>query len=115
MATMWRCAGTKGTVWTEGGKVLVADKAGTRALDVPADLQLPQAPPAADASSSNRLSHLELGPFTRLTEAFLDAIEGKPGSAPVPVPTFRDGLASMQVMDAIRASAWAGGELQQVK
>lgn len=114
MATMWRCAGTRGTVWVEGGKVFVADKAGTRELEVPADLQLPPPPPAADPNSSNRLSHLELGPFTRLAEAFRDAIAGKAATTPVPVPTFRDGLASMQVMDAIRASAKAGGELTKV-
>jgi predicted dehydrogenase len=114
MTTMWRCAGTKGTVWADGGKVFVADKAGTRELDMPEDLKLPPAPPAADPSSANRLSHLELGPFTRLTEAFRNAIESIPASASVPVPTFRDGLASMQVIDAIRASAAAGGALQKV-
>jgi len=32
----------------------------------------------------------------------------------VPVPTFRDGLASMQVLDAMRASSAAGGILKQV-
>ena len=114
MTTMWRCAGTKGTVWTEGGKVFVADKTGTRELEVPGDLALPPPPPAADQGSSNRLSHLEMGPFTRLCEAMRSAIEGRAGTAPVPVPTFRDGLASMQIIDAIRASAAAGGELRSV-
>jgi predicted dehydrogenase len=112
MVTMWRCAGTKGTVWTEGGKVMVADKSGTYELPVPDDLLLPPAPPPADPSSSNRLSHLELGPFTRLCEAMRDAIEGKQAKTPIPPPTFRDGLASMRVLDAIRASAAAGGALQ---
>lgn len=112
MATMWRCAGSKGTVWTEGGKVLVADKSGTRELPVPDDLALPPPPPAADPNSSNRLSHLELGPFTRLCEAMRDAIEGKASRAPVAPPTFRDGLASMRVMDAMRASAASSGALQ---
>ena len=111
MTTLWRCAGSKGTVWTEAGKVMVADKTGTRELPVPDDLKLPPPPPAADANSSNRLSHLELGPFTRLCEAMRAAIEGRAASSPVPAPTFHDGLASMQVMDAMRTSAARGGEL----
>lgn len=111
MATLWRCAGTRGTVWTEGGKVMVADKGGTRELPVPDDLVLPP-PPAADPNSNQRLSHLELGPFTRLCEALRNAIEGKSASSAVAPPTFRDGLASMQVLDAIRASAAQGGALQ---
>lgn len=112
MATMWRCAGSHGTVWIEHGKVMLADKAGTRELPVPADLVLPPPPPATDPHSSRRLSHLELGPFTRLCAAMRDAIEGKAVNAPVEAPTFQDGLASMQVMDAIRASSAQGGVLQ---
>jgi predicted dehydrogenase len=110
--TLWRCAGSKGTVWIDSGKVFVADKTGTRELPVPAELQLPPQPPAADPNSPNRLSHFELGPFTRLCEALRDAIDGRDARLPVAIPTFRDGLASMQVMDAIRASSVAGGALQ---
>ena len=114
MATLWRCAGTKGTVWTEGGKVMVADKQGTRELPVPEDLMLPPPPPPADPNSSNRMSHFEIGPFTRLCEAMRATIEGQDSQSPVPVPTFRDGLASMRILDAMRSSAAAGGALQQV-
>ncbi|MFA7603661.1 MAG: Gfo/Idh/MocA family oxidoreductase, partial [Novosphingobium sp.] len=114
MATLWRCAGTKGTVWIEAGKVFIADRQGTRELEVPADLALPPPPPAADPSSSRRMSHFEIGPFTRLCEALRDGIEGRKASAPVPVPTFRDGLASMQILDAMRASSAAGGALTRV-
>lgn len=112
MTTMWRCAGSRGTVWLDGGKVMVADAAGTRELPVPDDLLLPSAPPAADPNSSNRLSHFEMGPFTRLAEALRDAIEGKSGNGRVAIPTFRDGLASMRIIDAIRTSAALGGALQ---
>jgi len=115
MATMWRCAGTRGTVWTEQGKVMVADKAGTRELPVPPDLMLPPAPPPADPGSSRRMSHFEIGPFTRLAEALHAAIVGKTLDTPVPVPTFRDGLASMRVLDAMRASSAAGGRLVEVQ
>jgi predicted dehydrogenase len=111
-ATLWRCAGTKGTVWTEAGKVFVADKDGTRELEVPADLALPPAPPAEEGS--RRMSHFEIGPFTRFCEALRDGVEGRPVSSAVPIPTFRDGLASMQVLDAMRASSANGGAVTQV-
>ena len=113
-ATLWRCAGTKGTVWIENGKVLVADKDGARELPVPEELALPPAPPAADANSSRRMSHFEIGPFTRFCEALHAGIEGRDIASPVPIPTFRDGLASMQVLDAMRASSAQGGALQTV-
>jgi predicted dehydrogenase len=112
-ATLWRCAGTKGTVWTEAGKVFVADRQGTRELAVPADLELPPAPPAE--GGSRRMSHFEIGPFTRFCEALRDGIEGRETRSPVPIPTFRDGLASMQVLDAMRASSANGGALTPVR
>ena len=110
-ATMWRCAGSKGTVWLENGKVMVADKTGARELPVPDDLLLPPLPAAADPISSARMSHSEIAPFTRLCEAMRDAIEGRAASLAVSPPTFRDGLASMLVMDAMRASSTNAGEL----
>lgn len=111
-ATLLRCAGTKGTLWIDGGKVFVADRQGSRELSMPEDLRLPPAPAAADPNSSRRLSHLELPLFIRLCEALRSAIDKREVRSPVPVPTFRDGLASMQVLDAIRASAAQGGALQ---
>ena len=114
MATMWRCAGTHGTVWTDQGRVMVADKAGTRELPVPDDLGLPPPPAAADPNSPARVSHFEIGPFTRFCEALHTGIEGRAVKAAVPVPTFRDGLASMRILDAMRASSAAGGALKQV-
>lgn len=115
MTSDWRCAGTKGTVWIDQGKVMVADKAGTRELSVPDDLVLPPPPPqVADPNSSRRHSHFEIGPFTRLCEAFHAAIEGRTHTSAVAVPTFHDGLASMRILDAMRASAADGGALKQV-
>lgn len=110
--SLYRCAGSKGTVWIDAGKVFVADSTGTRQLAVPSDLQLPPAPPAADASSSNRLSHFEIGPFTRLAQALKAAIEGLPVASAVAPPTFRDGLACMRIIDAMHASAADGGAVQ---
>lgn len=55
------------------------------------------------------LAAIELAPYTKLCEAWRAAIDGRVVSSPVPVPTFADGLASMQVLDAIRSSAAAAG------
>jgi predicted dehydrogenase len=99
-----RVAGSDGTVWTEGDAVYVADRDGTQRLDVPPDLALPRAPEESD-DPRHRFTHLELGPYTRLCEVLRAAVDGRPADAPVPVPTFADGVACMEVMDAIRASA----------
>ena len=111
-ATLCRCAGSKGTVWIESGKVMLADKAGTRELPLPDDLVLPPPPPPADPNSASRMSHFELGPFTRLCEALMTAITGTGRPPAVVPPTFADGLATMRVMDAMRRSSAAGGALQ---
>lgn len=107
MTSLWRCMGTHGTVWSEGGKVFLADRQGTRELEPGADLALPPAPEGSRPSP-------ELAPFIRLCAAFRAAIDGRAQAGPVPVPTFSDGLASMRVLDAIRASAAAGGTLTEV-
>jgi predicted dehydrogenase len=110
-AMMCRVAGSKGTVWAEDGVVRVADRDGVRELPIPADLVLPPPPAPAAAGSSNRFSHLELGPYTRLCEALHSGIEGRQIKTAVPLPTFRDGLACMEVLDAIHSSAENGGML----
>jgi predicted dehydrogenase len=75
---------------------------------------VPPPPEAADPNSSRRMSHFEIGPFTRFCEALRDGIEGRTVQSPVPAPTFRDGLASMQILDAMRASSANGGALTKV-
>lgn len=107
-AGVTRVAGTDGTLWTEGDIVWVANRSGARPLPVPPDLALPPRPPERD-DPRHRFTHLELGPYTRLCEALRAGVDGRPPDGPVPVPTFADGLACMQVLDAIRASASAGG------
>lgn len=109
-ATLVRCAGSKGTVWIDAGKVMLADKSGTRELEVPEDLRLP----VIEALSSGRPPSFELGPFTRLCEALHDAIIGRAGESAVAIPTFADGLASMKIMDAIRRSSQESGALKAV-
>ncbi len=107
-------AGTAGTVWIDGLSAWIADRDGARLLDVPEDLA-----PAADATPESddprhRFTHLELGPYTRLCGALRAAVAGAPYPDAVAVPTFVDGLAEMQVLDAVRASAQAGGVLVDV-
>jgi predicted dehydrogenase len=107
-AGITRVAGSRGTVWIEDGVAHIADRDGTRALPVPDDLVLPAPPPAAD-DPVHAYTHLELGPYTRLAEAFLAGVRGEPVPRAVPVPTFADGLVDMRVLDGIRASAAADG------
>ena len=107
-------AGTDGTVWIEGDTAWIADRDGARVLDRPDDL----APPAGAMPESDdprhRFTHLELGPYTSLCEVLRAAVAGAPYPDTVAVPTFADGLAEMQVLDAVRASAAAGGALTPV-
>ena len=107
--------GTDGTVWIDGDRAWIADRDGTRPLEVPTDLApVSRAVPDPGADPRHRFTHLELGPYTRLCEALRAAVAGRPYPDAVAVPTFSDGLAEMQVLDAVRASARAGGALVEV-
>ena len=104
-----RVTGTTGTLRLERGTVVVADADGDHELAVPDDLALPEVPPSDDPR--HRFTHLELGPYTRLCETLRARIEGRPDPTPVAGSTFADGVASMRVLDAVRASAARDGEL----
>ena len=97
-----RVAGTGGTVWIEGDRVWLADADGPRCLDVPSDLEVPPPPPAS-TDPRHRFTHIELGPYTRLGEAFAERIRGLPPTSPVQPATFADGIACMVVLDRVRA------------
>lgn len=107
---MTRFVGTTGSLWIEGDSVFVADDAGERALPVPSDLELPppSPPPSELLSSEYDMLHSmgsDLGPYTRLYEAFRDRIQGKPVPEDPRPPTFADGVAVQAVLDAIRRSS----------
>jgi predicted dehydrogenase len=102
-----RVAGTDGTLWTEDETVMVADRSGVRELPVPADLTV--AAPEKSDDPRQRFTHLELGPYTRLCEVLRAGVDGRSAVAAVPPPTFADGVACMEVLDAIRASAAENG------
>jgi predicted dehydrogenase len=105
-----RFVGPRGTLWIEGDSVRVADAAGQRELETPADLLLPapDPPPSELLSSAYDMLHsmgTDLGPYTRLYEAFRDRIRGLDGPEDPKPPTFADGFAVQTVLDAIRQSS----------
>jgi predicted dehydrogenase len=107
-AAMTRVAGTRGTLWMENGAVWLADRSGTSQLPIPDELLLSTQAPSDDPRK--RYLHIELPPARRLCEAWRAAIL-REAMGPVPIATFVDGVAAMQVIDAIRASAAAHGAL----
>ena len=84
----------------------VADAGGARRLPVPDELRTaaPSAPPAEVLVTDyeRMIGHgLDLGPYTRLAEHFLARITGTdPPPGPEPA-TFADGVAAMEVLDAL--------------
>jgi predicted dehydrogenase len=80
---------------------------------VRADLEIPAAePPPADLLvSAYDLLHstgLDFAPYVRLFERFRARVEGVPEPAGPTPGTFADGVATMDVLDAIRRSAREG-------
>jgi predicted dehydrogenase len=98
-----RVAGTAGTVWIDdGGAVWLSGAGATDRVPVPPDLEVPPPPPPA-TDPRHRFTQLELGPYTRLAEAFAERIRGVRASSPVQPATFADGVACMEVLDQVRA------------
>jgi predicted dehydrogenase len=110
-AAMANVAGTHGTVWSEGSVVKLADRDGVRELPVPDDLVIPPHP-EMDADPGRQYAHVERELFTRLCQVLRNGVDGREPASAVPIPTFRDGVAAMQVIDAIRRSAAKGGALE---
>jgi predicted dehydrogenase len=99
--------GTDGMVWSDGTQTWLADADGERVVEVPVELQLPGDPPTSGRD--------HVRPMTKLYTALADIVRGAPVDSGVPLPTFADGLAVMEVVDAIRASAAADGERTPVR
>jgi len=110
-----RVVGPRGTAWIDGvgDQVFIADAGGTRQVPVDDDLPRfgesgaePLPPEVLHTAYDHMIAHgLDLPPYTRLAEAFRDLILGEP-IPPQPKPaTFADGVAQMEVLDAIRQSA----------
>jgi predicted dehydrogenase len=110
MLMLGRVTGSHGTVWAEGDTVRLADKNGTRTVGVPDDLLIaaPDPPPADLLVTTYDFLHsmgIDYGPYVRLFETFRDLIAGQPVPADPRPATFADGVANMDVLDAIRRSA----------
>jgi len=104
--SLTRVAGTRGTLAMEAGAVCLMDREGRRQLPIPETLRLPE-PALADPRKP--FLSVELPPAMRLCETWRDLIEGRQPAGQVAPATFADGLACMQVIDAIRESAAQGG------
>jgi predicted dehydrogenase len=105
-----RIAGSKGTIWTDFDGIHLADATGTRDVAIPDDLVTPPPdPPPADLLTTSydflHATGIDLGPYTRLFETFRDLIAGRSIDGRPQPATFADGVAAMEVMDAIRTSA----------
>jgi predicted dehydrogenase len=106
--------GTRGTLGIDDGDAWIADAAGTRPLPVPAGAA-PVGSGPVDDDDLDRLGGYELRHYEQLAAAFRAAIVGRELESPVRLPTFADGLATMRAMDAMRASAAAGGAVTSVE
>ena len=111
-----RVSGTGGALWVEGAgsDVHVADRNGTRQVPVPDDLVVQaEAPPLpaglVHTMYERMISHgMDFGPYTRLATVLRDGIVGSPVASEPKAASFEDGVAQMQVLDAIRRAHATG-------
>jgi predicted dehydrogenase len=108
-----RIAGPRGTLTLDGGTVDFADAEGTRALDLVGP-PLPVDPAPSD-DPRHRFSHIELGPAIVQAGVLRDLARGAtPAYDLVPPATFADGVACMEVLDAVRRSSTDRGAVTAV-
>jgi predicted dehydrogenase len=119
MLFVTRVVGSDGTAWAEGDRVQVATAKGTSDVPMPSEfcVAAPLPPPSDLIVTAYDQLHsfgIDYGPYVRLYQHFAARIAGEEppgGAAPA---TFADGVANMAVLDAIRASATAGGTTVEV-
>lgn len=116
MSEMARIVGSKGTVWVEGTRIMYADRQGVRELPVGPEFDLPPMPPVPDdprqqSPEWKMLLGLELRPYIQLCLTMRAAILGEAPPTCVPMATFHDGVASIRLADAIRASSREDGKV----
>jgi predicted dehydrogenase len=113
MLNLFRIAGPLGTADIAEGTVRISDADGERLLD-------PVLPPLTveveqGSDPRNPFSHIEIPATTTQARIFADLIGGKPIDPMLQPSTFADGVACMEVIDAIRASAADGGRVVALK
>jgi predicted dehydrogenase len=101
--------GTRGSGGGDFRTVWLANADGRHVVAVPPDLELPGGQDLAGPQISIEIQH-----YTQLCAAFAAAIRGADPPTPVPLPTFADGLLTMDVLDAVRHSAAHEGALTEV-
>ena len=106
-----------GTAWAEGDRVIVADADGTREIEVPARSRGRRRRSAARRPASQRVRPAALDRHRRravhapLRSASAPASKATTGSLDPAPATFADGVATMEVLDAIRRSAREGASV----
>jgi predicted dehydrogenase len=95
-------SGTEGTLVLEGGAVTLADADGRRPL-------AERGRGDGDGTATlAEMTNMEAQQYAHLADAFRRAIVGEDPADEVALPTFRDGVAVMAVLDAARRSARDG-------
>lgn len=115
-----RIVGSRGAVWLDGTELRLADVDGTRTVPIDIDLALPPLPPVSTdprqaGAKWQMLTKVELPAYLRLCQGLHAAIMGDASVDDLKLPSFADGLACMEVLDAIRRSAAAQGRLEPVR
>ncbi len=105
MASITKVVGSRGSIWLDAGRAWIADRDGQRELPIPEEDRLVEMAPSEDPR--RKYLHVELPPTLKLFATWRAAIEGRGDTGPF--ATFADGLAAMQVMDAVRQSAREDG------
>lgn len=110
---LFRVAGTYGTADIVEGGVRVSDAHGQRLLDPVGPPPLVEVNEGADPR--NPFSHIELPASTMQASALRSLVCGTPIHEAIEPATFSDGVACMEVIDAVRRSAADGGRLTPVE
>ena len=95
----------------------VADATGTRQIDVADDLTDGRYdPPPVEAMETDyerMIGHgLDIPPYTRLARTFRAQIEGAPPPTRSEPATLHDGVAALEVLEAVRHSATEGRRVE---
>jgi hypothetical protein len=114
-----RVSGNEGTIWTEGNTIRFAGPGGDREVPILPDFALPPMPlvtgdPRNQTARWQGLIAVELAPYTALCLNLKARILGESAPNALMPATFAEGLACMQVLDAMRVSANGGGRLVEI-
>jgi predicted dehydrogenase len=110
---LFRVTGPLGTADMVDGTVRISNANGQRLLDPVAPA--PTVVVEEGSDPRNPFSHIEIPPTTTQAAVWRDLIGGTPIGQTLQPATFADGVACMEVIDAIRLSAADGGRVVALK